>query len=383
MSTSRCERASGSRCAIRLFVSLIALLTVAACSDNQAPPPLSPEDPETSRQGLSDGETLGWDLPLSSPGALDRAFPGRPCDTSAHRQFDFWVGEWNVYGPDGSTLFGTNTVTSELDGCLVQEHWTSSTGVRGRSLNTYDLETGMWHQDWVSQIPQAFIGRLRTSGGLEDGVMVLTGERDAVSGGTGFTFIDEWTWTSTPEGHVIQTGSAFAGPPFDQEVTDFTATYKRETTSPADEAATDFCQEGGPGGTTRDADFLVGSWDVSGDPGPSVGTSEVETDLRDCVFVESFESRGGLEAISFTYWDFWSSDWHRVYVDSQGERLALRGGFEGSSLVLEGTEATSSGDVEVRVIWTPDGSEMVQTWEVSRDGGAAWEETARLVYSPR
>lgn len=368
-----------------LLVSLLTAVLAAGCSGDEPSTPMAPDAAGTTSPGVDTraAASNGWDLPLKSSAVLARTFPGRPCRTSPHRQFDFWVGEWNVYGTDSDAFFGTNLVTSELDGCLVQEHWTGSNGNRGRSLNVYDPETSAWHQDWASQVPQGFTGRLRTSGGLEGGVMVLTGQRDATIGGIEFSWSDEWTWTPTPEGHVIQTGYTFAGDPFGFAVQDFSATYKRGDVTPPAERETDFCQEGAPGGATRQADFLVGSWDVSGAPGPSLGESSVETDLRDCLFVERFESRGGLRSVAFTYWDYWADAWFRVYVDSEGERLALRGGFEGESLVLEGTEPSSEGDVEVRVTWTPDGADVLQTWEVSRDGGASWKETARLVYRPR
>lgn len=383
MRKSRGNRVSGARFRVSLFASLLVPLILGACHENEPASPLAPDVAATSQQGTPGDVANGWDLPLRSPGVLARAFPGRPCSDAPHRQFDFWVGEWDVFSTATDEQIGTNIVTSELDGCIVQEHWTSSTGNRGRSLNAYDPETGRWHQDWVSQVPQAFTGRLRTSGGLEDGVMVLTGERDGVSFGTEFTWTDEWTWTETPEGDVVQTGFAFAGEPFELELVDFSATYRRGDAVPADDRVTDFCRAGSIAGVTRDADFLVGEWDVSGRTGPALGTSTVETDLMDCVFVERFESSGGLRSIAFTYWDFWAKDWFRVYVDSEGERLALRGGFEGSSLVLQGTEESAAGDVEVRVTWTPDGADVLQTWEVSPDGGDTWNETAELVYTPR
>lgn len=356
-----------------------AALVLSTACDEGTNSPIEPIDAVLEQRAVKGG----WDLPLSGPGALARAFPTRPCMDAPHREFDFWVGDWNVVAVnDVSVQFGTNRVTSELDGCLVQEHWTSSAGSRGRSLNTFDAETGMWHQDWVSQSPSAFIGRLRTSGGLENGVMVLEGERDAVFSGTPFTFEDRWTWTQTPEGDVIQTGFGFAGPPFNQVISNFAARYVRGKIEPAPEQVTTSCDPGQVAGVTREADFLLGDWRVAARPGPELGRSTIETDLSGCLFVERFSSRGGLEAIAFTYWDAWNLDWYRIWVDSEGERLVLRGGLQDGSLVLRGMEATRSGEVEVRLTWSPDDSEVIQSWEVSRDGGATWRTTATLVYTP-
>lgn len=357
------------------MVGAALILATAACDEAESP--LQPDLPVLEQSGVQGG----WDLPLMGQGQLARAFPASPCAAPEHREFDFWVGDWNVVAVDDPDAhFGTNRVLSLLDGCLVQENWTASSGFRGLSLNAYDAETGEWHQDWVGQFLGGLIGRLRTSGGLEGSVMVLRGNREAFSGGTPFLTEDEWTWTPTPEGDVIQTGYGFAGAPFDLVFIDFEARYVRGAIDPAPSVPTTFCDPGRFGAVTRQADFLIGDWSVEGRPGEKLGSSTIETDLAGCLFVESFRSRGGLEAIAFTYWDAWTLDWHRIWVDSEGERLALRGGFEDGKLVLQGTEGTRSGDVEVRLTWSPDGADVLQSWEVSRDGGVTWRETATLAY---
>lgn len=53
------------------------------------------------------------------------------------------------------------------------------------------------------------------------------------------------------------------------------------------------------------------------------------------------------------------------------------------ALVLRGTEQTAGGAVDVAVTWQPDGATVRQVWEVSRDGGTTWEETATLIYAPQ
>lgn len=352
-----------------------ALLLLVGC-DSEPTLPTSDPEIQAGLSGIPAGTTEGWDLPLMSAAELRREFPGRPCLDPLHRQFDFWVGEWNVFNPSDEFI-GTNVVTSELDGCLVQEHWIGSNGTRGRSLNTYDSETGQWHQDWASQIPvpNALTGRLRTAGGIVDGEMVLDGVRHATGG---FTFLDHWTWSVDVDGNVIQS-SLTQVPEFNLQFP-FTGIYVAGTPQPIEEQITANCQAGQAWGETRQGDFLVGSYDVFADAGVALGSATIETDLSDCVFVETFQTRGGLRATSFTYYDAWVEDWFRIYVDSEGERLALRGDFDGPRLVLTGTEGNAAGDVEVRISWTPQGDDVLQTWEVSRDGGASWHETAGLVY---
>src|SRR5689334_20132368 len=51
----------------------------------------------------------------------------RPCGAAEYRQFDFWIGEWDVFDRDGSKA-GHNRVESIEGGCGVQENWTSIGG---------------------------------------------------------------------------------------------------------------------------------------------------------------------------------------------------------------------------------------------------------------
>lgn len=91
------------------------------------------------------------------------------CEAAEYRQFDFWVGDWDVSvaGRPG----GRNLITSEEKGCLIHEHWTGGSQT-GQSFNFYDRNDGMWHQVWVSSTGSV----LRLSGRLRDGAMVYEGE---------------------------------------------------------------------------------------------------------------------------------------------------------------------------------------------------------------
>jgi hypothetical protein len=71
-----------------------------------------------------------------------------PCAAPENRQFDFWVGDWQVHKPDGS-FAGMNRVTLEYGGCVVHEHYATGRGYTGESLNTYDATRKVWHQTWV------------------------------------------------------------------------------------------------------------------------------------------------------------------------------------------------------------------------------------------
>lgn len=76
-----------------------------------------------------------------------------PCSNPVYRQFDFWIGEWEAFGPGGNKA-GESRVSMLLDSCIVFEEWTSASvqrGLRfaGKSFNTYNAKTKQWQQTWV------------------------------------------------------------------------------------------------------------------------------------------------------------------------------------------------------------------------------------------
>ena len=114
--------------------------------------------------------------------------PGR-CEAPEHRQFDFWLGEWNV-SSNGQPA-GTNSIRATMGGCVLQENWqgAGSGGISGTSFNIYDRDQGIWHQTWVD----ANGTLLQLNGGLSDGSMVLEGERPAPTGNGNVLHRISWT----------------------------------------------------------------------------------------------------------------------------------------------------------------------------------------------
>lgn len=103
------------------------------------------------------------------------AAPPKPCSQPECRQFDFWIGEWDVTTPDGKPA-GTNSIRRVLNGCALHENWKSARGpFAGNSYNLYDAARGLWHQSWVDNTGTL----LQLDGGIEDGKMVLRGTRPA------------------------------------------------------------------------------------------------------------------------------------------------------------------------------------------------------------
>ncbi len=101
----------------------------------------------------------------------------RPCMYSPeYRQFDFWLGEWDVQ-ISGQTV-GTNSVQSILDGCVLLENWTGGRGGTGKSFNFYDASTGKWQQTWVSSTGSV----LNYTGEYKDNALRYAGETRTKSG---------------------------------------------------------------------------------------------------------------------------------------------------------------------------------------------------------
>jgi hypothetical protein len=75
--------------------------------------------------------------------------PARPCATDTmYRQFDFWIGDWEVFGAKGKA--GDSKIERLLDSCVILENWTSARqGYSGKSFNTYNRSTRQWQQTWV------------------------------------------------------------------------------------------------------------------------------------------------------------------------------------------------------------------------------------------
>jgi len=77
----------------------------------------------------------------------------RPCSSPEYRQFDFWIGEWEAFGPNGQKA-GDSKISMILDSCIILEEWTSATATRGlryagKSFNTWNAATKQWQQTWV------------------------------------------------------------------------------------------------------------------------------------------------------------------------------------------------------------------------------------------
>jgi hypothetical protein len=99
-----------------------------------------------------------------------------PCRTRPEaRQFDFWVGDWDVtpwQAPPSPSLalIGTNRIELVLEQCMLIENWTGG-GSSGKSINFWDTNRRQWRQVWVADGG----GSLDYAGSFRDGAMRFDG----------------------------------------------------------------------------------------------------------------------------------------------------------------------------------------------------------------
>jgi hypothetical protein len=349
-----------------IFIGVATLAVSSGCGDGEL---LGMPDPNGPFTLLARGRLAVYN------GGVDRAAPAQPCqDDAGHRQFDFWLGEWDVTSP-GAPPGATNQIRGGLDGCLVAESWTASNGSRGRSINAYDRDLGQWHQTWVSSAPLA---HLRMAGNLAADTMTLAGQRVTLAGADIF---DQYRWYVLPGGQVVQAWKLDVPALGIHQSGELTYTRAPSVTPPA-EVHTTGCQAGGLGAPTRQLDYLLGSWTVSGEQGPALGTASITGDLSGCLAEESYATDKGYAAVSWFYFDPRYNQFFRTYIDSEGERVELRGGMVDGRLVLAGTEPGPDGrSLQVRMTLEPVSADVVrQEWAVSEDG-EVWETEMALVFT--
>lgn len=104
-------------------------------------------------------------LPLS----VRAQSPPPGCISSEYHQFDFWVGDWDVFEAGKSVAHVI--VDKILGGCVIRERYREPRGYEGQSFNVYDAGQHCWRQTWMTNSGKF----LEITGKLQGDNMVLSG----------------------------------------------------------------------------------------------------------------------------------------------------------------------------------------------------------------
>jgi hypothetical protein len=144
-----------------------------------------------------------------------------PCyNDQKAREFDFWVGEWNVFVTGTNVYAGHSLIQKISGGCALLENWNSAVS-EGKSLNFIDDSSSKWKQVWIGSYPngkQDFV-----NGEYKDSAMRFTFvTRDA----QGNTLLGRFTFFNEGPAQVRQMNetSADGGKTW---ITNYDFTYKR------------------------------------------------------------------------------------------------------------------------------------------------------------
>ena len=175
--------------------------------------------------------SLGLALATAASGQNTQASAATPppapaCTAPEHRQFDFWVGYWDVYPAGQSKIIAHSLIENLYSGCTIRENWRPLSGNNGGSINMYDPGDKRWHQTWHDSQNS----RVEFDGGLAGKEMVLTGFWAGVNG-PGKDGLIRMVYTPNADGSVRQHGLIST----DQGMTwsdSFDFTYKKSASPP-------------------------------------------------------------------------------------------------------------------------------------------------------
>jgi len=119
-------------------------------------------------------------------GAIDTtgAVWGRGAPGLETRQFDFWLGSWDLtWEPDGR---GVNEVRSILDDRVILENFDGRPAIplAGMSVSIFDADLGRWRQTWVD-----------TNGAYLDFTGGLAGDRMILERTTATGWLQRMVWS--------------------------------------------------------------------------------------------------------------------------------------------------------------------------------------------
>jgi tetratricopeptide (TPR) repeat protein len=127
----------------------------------------------------------------------------QPCGAyPEYKQFDFWLGEWDVQAngqPHGPA--SRSSIQRIVEGCVIFENYTQPGGYSGKSFNFYDASLKKWRQTWVDSAGN--VGEF--SGPYKDNAIWYEGESHMANG---TTILRKMTLSKIDEDHIRQYSEA-------------------------------------------------------------------------------------------------------------------------------------------------------------------------------
>lgn len=324
---------------------------------------------------------------VALPGTgLEAQEDGGACGDPSFREFDFWIGEWDVLNrqrrPDGTawgvTGQATDRVYPVVDGCGIVEHWRGDAGqgfVVGYSLRAWNPDSGRWDLVLLWPPPEQPVF-FTLEGGFRHGRGEFFASRTDADGNevlTRFTFADvspvslRWNNGTSRDG-----GNSWA--------TTWIMEFSRRD-SLADPLLNGPTQSGErctfP--EIRQMDAWLGEWE-----GEAV-TAEADTVpararsyeiLDGCGFMDFVElgPRGdGMEVYRVRTYEPGAGHWVEYRLDSRHRRIErLEGEVDGEEALLVSPSESGEPGRRVRTRWTRLARDGVRFETAVSTAGAPW-----------
>jgi hypothetical protein len=288
------------------------------------------------------------------------------CSAPESRQFDFWLGNWDVKSA-GKTV-GYSKIEKAVHGCAIVENWTGLDGDTGKSLNFFERSTSQWRQVYVGpQWSLDYRGKLVGNG------LVFRSSRKLPAGQIVQLRL---TFTPMPNGEVRQHKEQSPDGEAWKDVYDFR--YVPRADDPPAVTAKDTCTAG----PARQFDFWAGNWDVY--VGKQLaGTNRIDRVVSGCLIFENWVGAKGGEGKSFNFYDAGAKQWRQVWMGAGGS-LDLHGEWSDGAIRYSGDTLNPDGSHTLeRLTFTPQPPGYVrQFWEQSNDGGKTWAVAFDGMYVP-
>ncbi len=334
----------------------------------------------------------------AAPLAAQTADAGPPvarahaCDSPQARQFDFWIGEWDVENqnrdprtPADSTWHATGAATDRvypvLDGCAIVELWDGYLTfghVVGFSVRTYDPDAGRWTLllNWPAGQGPIFS---TLDGTFEGGVGRFFNEARGPAGEVvrnRYTFSDVTPGSLRWDAAVSRDGGRTWRETWIMRFQRRDLARRRALLTGPSRTVLRRCAQP----RARDYDFLVGDWSAAGQEKGAVSEEarQAWSILEGCAVMEYVAAPGvngvrrSLRVRSFVPAE---SRWVMVeLVEGRPEFVRWEGPVDPTADDRTLTRRAVAGEPLERLRWNQVGEDAYrETREISRDGGRTWE----------